>query len=316
MKAFLLTIVSACVFSTAFSQRYEQHVIDKIKRTTATYLTTDAEDLQMDIYQPVGDPEKARPVLIYVHGGGFSGGKRDEPMIIDFCEDMTRRGLVVVSMSYTLTMQGQSFGCDQPAENKLATFKQAGIEVGEAVAYLLKHKESLRIDPQNIILSGSSAGAEAVLHAAYWSDTHTALPDNFSYAGVISMAGAIFDINLINPDSAIPTQLFHGTCDNLVPYSTAAHHYCKEGDEGYMILYGGKTIADRLGSINRGYYLVTSCNGGHEWASFPMKEYKSEIADFILQDVINGKKRQIHEITVSENECRLTSAEKFDICSQ
>jgi predicted esterase len=63
-----------------------------------------------------------------------------------------------------------------------------------------------------------------VLHAAFWPETQQALPADFKYGGLISMAGAIFDLALINEQSAMPIQLFHGSCDNLVPYGSAPHH--------------------------------------------------------------------------------------------
>ena len=47
-----------------------------------------------------------------------------------------------------------------------------------------------------MVLAGSSAGAEAILHTAYWPATRAAdgqalLPPDFRYAGVISMAGGL-----------------------------------------------------------------------------------------------------------------------------
>jgi hypothetical protein len=108
-----------------------------------------------------------------------------------------------------------------------------------------------------IILAGSSAGAEAVLHAAYWTANdlidlpeQPALPEDFKYGGVISMAGALVDTNLITKENAIPTLLFHGTCDNLVPFGTAPHHYCDESDKGYLMLHGANSIAKRLHHLN------------------------------------------------------------------
>ncbi|MTI19826.1 alpha/beta hydrolase [Fulvivirga sp. RKSG066] len=312
MKAFYLSCICLLSFvNEGCSQRYKDLVFDQVDVSTVTYLSESDTDLQMDIYQPYDDDISQRAVLVYVHGGGFAGGKRDEPKIITFCEDMARRGLVVVSMSYTLTMRGQSFGCNQLAGNKLATFKQVGQEIGAAVAYLHEHRSELRLDMGNIVLSGSSAGAEAVLHAAYWPETKKALPTDFTYGGVISMAGAIFDLQLINKRSAIPTQLFHGTCDNLVPYGSAPHHYCDEGNPGYLMLHGGISIANRLKELEKGYFLVTGCNGGHEWNDLPMFDYKAEIADFIYSDVINHRTSQIHEVVELNKSCAIVDEPEF-----
>ena len=306
MRISLLFLFSILLISKVSSQRYKDQIFDEVSKQTVTYL--DEKNLQMDIYQPVGDVQKDRPVILFVHGGGFAGGARNEPEIMDFCKNMARRGIVAVSMTYTLVMKGKSFSCDQPSENKLATFKQVGIEINEAANYLIQNKESNGISDDLITLAGSSAGAEAVLHAAFWEETQANLPEGFSYAGLISMAGAIYDLDFITRENAIPMQLFHGTCDDLVPYGTAPHHYCQEKEVGYLILHGPGAIVEKLKSLNKGYYLITGCNDNHSWAGRPFKKYRSEIADFVWQDVLLGKFRQIHQIIPSNGECQLVEA--------
>jgi hypothetical protein len=138
---------------------------------------------------------------------------------------------------------------------------------------------------------GTSAGAEAVLNLAYVYHNKT-LPKNYKFAGVISMAGAIVSIENITKKTAIPTQLFHGTDDKLVPYHIAPHHYCNKTDVGYLTLYGSKAIADKLKSIDKSYYFYSIKNGDHSWSGRPMHECTQEILDFLYYDVLKNKKRQ------------------------
>ncbi|MEM7106972.1 MAG: alpha/beta hydrolase [Bacteroidota bacterium] len=310
MKLLLLALaLNTVIIFTVQGQRYQDQIFNEVARMTVTYL--EDKQLQMDIYQPVGDAQTDRPVLLFVHGGGFAGGARDEPEIMDFCKNMARRGIVAASMSYTLVMKGKSFSCDQAAANKLATFQSVSDEIVEATQYLMKHKDDLKIDTDLVVLAGSSAGAEAVLHVAYQNEARARLPEGFTYAGVISMAGAIHNIDLINAETAIPTQLFHGTCDDLVPYGTAPHHYCDENQAGYLVLHGPKTISQKLRELNRGFYVLTGCNDNHVWAGRPFKKYRAEIADFVKQDVLEGKFRQIHEILPTDKMCSLVEAPKI-----
>lgn len=306
MKKLILIAVIVLSLTGAFAQRYSTQVFDEVSVQTVTYLVDDS--LQMDIYQPSQDTLKNRPVILFVHGGGFAGGARNEPEIMEFCRNMARRGIVTVSISYTLVMKGKSFSCDRPAEEKLWTFKHVALEISEATNYLLSNRESLRFNPTQIVLAGSSAGAEAIFHAAFWDETKVNLPADFEYAGLISMAGAIYDLDLINEDSAIPIQLFHGTCDDLVPYGTAPHHYCNESEVGYLILNGSGAVVEKLESLNKGYYLITGCNDNHVWAGRPFKRYRAEIADFMLHDVLLEKTRQIHQIIPGETICPLVEA--------
>ncbi|WP_421895741.1 alpha/beta hydrolase [Marinoscillum sp.] len=272
------------------------------------------DTLAMDVFTPKGAAE-ARPLLIYVHGGGFSGGKRDEAGHLAFCERYTSKGWVTATMSYHLTMKGKSFSCDQPVQNKINTIFEAARNIHQAVAYLIDRQTEFGIDPSRIVIVGSSAGAEAVVHAAYWKETMTGiLPSNFEYAGVISMAGALLDARWITKETAIPTAFFHGTCDNLVPYGNAPHHYCDANETGFMMLAGSYTLAERLRSLDQQYYLVTDCGGGHEWASKPIQdEYIGMIDDFLESDVLNERHRQTH-IIYQEGKRSCDSALSF--CSQ
>jgi len=68
------------------------------------------EDLKMDIYEPVGDTESNRPVVIMLHTGSFlpkiangqpTGDKTDNA-IVEACERFAKKGYVAVAMNYRL----------------------------------------------------------------------------------------------------------------------------------------------------------------------------------------------------------------------
>ena len=315
----ILAITVFTISCPVLGQRYLDEVFEKTSKKTVMYLDKGHEKLSMDIFTPANDTSKNRPVMLYVHGGGFSGGKRDLPNHVKFCEMLARKGYVAITMSYSLVMKGKSFSCDQLAEVKVRTFRSVAQDIAYATHYLIENKNELGINDSKIVLAGSSAGAEAVLHAAYWKsswqqDNKIILDNSFQYGGVVSMAGAMVDIKMINTASAIPTQLFHGTCDNLVPYATASHHYCDYDKPGYLILYGAKSIANRLDELQKSYYLVTGCNGGHEWNDLPIREYTELITDFFYTDVLAGEFRQIHLVKSSTRNCSNKSAELPSEC--
>lgn len=320
-SVFIFIAIFIIVSNFVHAQRYQNEVFENTNRKTVIYLDKGDEKLAMDIIVPAADTAKSRPVVLYVHGGGFSGGKRDHPNHIKFCETLARMGYVTITMSYSLVMKGKSFSCDQLAEVKIKTFRSVAQDIAHATNYLLKNKTELGINEAQIVLAGSSAGAEAVLHAAYWkaswqNDGKIILKDDFQFGGVISMAGAIIDANLISAESAVPTQLFHGTCDNLVPYAMASHHYCDYEQKGYLLLYGANSIANRLGQLQKGYFLVTGCNGGHEWNDLPIREYIQLITDFLYTDVIAGEFRQLHIVKRNGRNCTNESATLPSECGQ
>jgi acetyl esterase/lipase len=294
MKILFPVILVIFLSFSAFSQvRYLETITDEISVKTHTYTTKDGENLELDIYMPEYDAETERPTIIYVHGGGFESGKRDSKEIKEFCTSLAEYGYVVASISYRLTRKGKegAFGCDCPAIEKLNTFNAAVEDLQDATFYLIQNHEEFAIDPQKIILAGSSAGAETALIAAYQPPNCYDLPSGpVSYAGVISMAGAIPDTLLIYDESAAPTLLFHGTDDNLVPYATAPHHYCDEKKPGYLILHGSYTIAEKLNRLGVPHWLHTTCGAGHEMHNKPMALYFDEIIDFSYHFIIQGEK--------------------------
>jgi len=298
-KLFFILVCTGFAEEIRAQTIYLDSLYTTVEKTTYTYFTKPDEELKLDVFDPVDNRSDNRPVILYVHGGGFAGGERDHPDHEAFLRHMAHKGYVTATMSYTLQRKGKSFGCEVNAGDKIQTFLTTAQDISRAAAFLIRNKDEFSINPSKIVIAGSSAGAEAVLHAAYWNETKsdsagTILPGDFSYGGVISMAGATSNINHITGENAIPTQLFHGTCDRLVPYGTASHHYCPAEAPGFLMLFGAYPIMKRLHDLNKGYYLVTGCNGRHEWNSTPLSEYRDEITDFVYYDVLSNKQRQIH----------------------
>lgn len=271
----------------------------KVEATTHEFTTINDEKLGFDFYR---SPEAKGnlPLLIYVHGGGFSSGQRDSKGIAYFAKRLAQRGYAVVSVSYRLTMKELGFGCELTAAQKKQAFDDASHDVMKAVEHLLKNNaSSFNFNEQKVVLIGSSAGAEAVLNLAYIYDYGESL-QGFRFAGVVSMAGALTDLEAISPASAIPTQLFHGTGDALIPYQTGPHHYCNHQDSGFLMLYGSAAIAQRLKGLGASYYLYTINGGSHSWASIPMNNCMTEIVDFLYNDIVKGKGMRQTERTISE----------------
>lgn len=299
-KIAVISLMMIIISLNAFTQeRYSSVLFDEINTETVTYATKDGEALKMDIYIPQNDPDFERATLIYLHGGGFSTGTRDSEKIVEFCNRLAGYGYVVVSMSYRLSRKNKEtgFGCDCPAEDKLNTFIGAIQDIQDASYFLVENREQFGINPQKLILAGSSAGAEAALNAAYQPPMCYGLDSGpVSYAGVISMAGAIPDTVVIYEDSAIPSLFFHGTDDNLVPYATAPHRYCQKGQPGYLILSGPFTIVQKLDKLHTPYWLHTTCGGAHEISDLPMTEYFDVITEFCQRFVINSEKESVKTI--------------------
>lgn len=134
-----------------------------------------ADRQRLDVFQEVtgtsGD-NNARPVLIFVHGGGFSGGHKHTPGS-PFYDNIplwaARHGFVGVNMTYPLAPQ--------------AIWPSASENVAHVVRWVRDNIAGYGGDPARIVLFGHSAGAT---HAA----TYAAFP-NIHGAGGPGLAGLI-----------------------------------------------------------------------------------------------------------------------------
>ncbi|MAU26792.1 MAG: lipase [Muricauda sp.] len=283
----LAALVACSTFYGYAQERYLDSVFSEIKLNTFVFSDT----LALDVYTPVKDTVTNRPLVVLVHGGGFAIGKKDNPLEKKFCTTLAKKGYLVASISYRLTRKGKSFGCDCPAADKVRTFRTASEDVLYATRYLVRNSNQLGFDTDKIVLIGSSAGAEAVLNTVFMHNHHefNMLPyDKLKFSGVVSFAGAVLDKDYITEHTAVPTLLFHGKKDILVPYATAAHHYCDEDTPGYLMLAGSGSIAQRLSKLNTPYVLYFDPEGNHDWANTAYA-YTEEVSAFIKTIILNGE---------------------------
>ena len=279
--------------------------------STAFYQTFDyhqglEDTLSMDFY--AHDDTVSRPLLVFVHGGGFYTGTNRNASVIAYCDSLRNWGYAVASVEYTLHLKGQSFHCDQPVYNKVRAVEACVWDVRQATAYLLERAEALKIDSNHVILIGSSAGAEAALHAAYWdwparSGDSAPLDSTFQYAGVVGFAGALEDTALITTSNLIPTALFHGTCDPLVPFASDIHHYCPKRSPGAWMLHGSWSIAQKIEELGGSYYLHAACGEGHRMAGRPMIERIGETILFLQSAVEQGNFMQVTVVEPGPSDC-------------
>lgn len=281
---------------------------------TVTYYANDTLKLELDLFLPKNTAKEKLPLLIHVHGGGFSGGERSNGHHI--ASYAAENGYAAASISYSLYMKGKNFSCDGTLTEKIKAIQIASNQLQQVVVFFLENKEKYNIDSAKIFISGSSAGAETVLHAAFWKPEMMSmypgrLPDGFRYAGIIEGAGAIMDLNLITKDTMMPILGFHGSCDRIVPYGTAAHHYCPAGSSGWLMLFGSHSIYEHTLALGGDMQLLTYCGGGHEYSDELFAKGQQEIIDF-MDNVLKGTVQPAHTTVATGKDCILQDA--YDFC--
>jgi len=282
----ILTVLLAFLFPVVYGQKlYKDSVYNRVKVTTHKYYTVNSEAMPFEFYRATGATGNI-PLIVYVHGGGFSSGTQNSAGITYFAKRLASRGYAVASLSYRLTLKGKDTVCGITAAEKKEAIENASLDILSGVKHILAYDSTFSIDEKKVILVGSSAGGETVLNIVYGGYDYGKLLPDFRFAGVISMSGALTSLDHLTKSSAIPTQLFHGTNDEVVPFNTAPHYLCDQRRDDYLMFYGSETIAKKLKEFGTSYYLFLITGGTHSWAGIPTRNCFAEIADFLYNDVL------------------------------
>lgn len=300
MMKLALTMILAFVFPVVYGQKlYKDSIYSKVKVTTHKYLTVNSEPMEFEFHRATSAKGKL-PLIIYVHGGGFSAGTHDNKGIQYFAKRLACRGYAVASLSYRLTLKDKNAECGVTAAQKKEAIESASFDILSGVKHILKYDSVFSIDEKKIILVGSSAGGETVLNIVYGYDYSKILGD-FKFTGVISMSGALTSLDNLTKSTAIATQLFHGTNDEVVPFNTAPQYPCEKRKDDYLTMYGSESIAKKLKEFGKPYYLFWISGGTHNWAGKPTVSCFGEMIDFLYNDVLFPTYARKTERTVQEN---------------
>src|SRR5476651_177215 len=107
-----------------------------------------------DLYQPKGDESTtARPLIIWMHGGGFKYGSKTSKGVKVWSKSFAQRGYVCASINYRLGSINTLLHFDDMIKAAFYATQDAKM----AVAYFRKNAAKYQIDPNKIILGGNSA---------------------------------------------------------------------------------------------------------------------------------------------------------------
>ena len=257
--------------------------------------------------------QELKPAIIFMFGGAFYTGKRDEERFISCFEYYARSGYEVFSIDYRLGLKDVALEGVKPISKLLDTIQYtidiAVEDLYDATSYIVDMSETWGVDPSMIVSFGSSAGAVSVLQAEYYRvNGHklaSKLPNKFKYKGVIGMAGAIFSTSgkLKWRSDVAPILMFQGSADRNIPYDSK--QVFKYG------LFGSKAITKSLKKIDSPYYFVTFEGAGHEIALTPMNENREDIDAFL--DKLVKKSLPLEITTSSVNTTKPKVKDRFSI---
>lgn len=251
IKIWLLTAGLFCMTTKAKAQpvRYKDSVFPSIK--TVIDLSYDSAGQsaknkahRFDLYQPAGDDAVNRPLIIWMHGGGFKFGSKDDKSNQIWGKFFSQRGYVVAVINYTLSKRLPFLHFD---ELKRSCYYGV-LDAKQAIEFFKQHSKEYHIDPDKIILGGNSAGGMIALQAVFSTkrelakfagiaDEHSNDSEQLKIAGVINFWGAIFNLDWLK-NTEVPIVNVYGSTDSIV----APTH--KEPP-----LYGGADIHEKATAL-------------------------------------------------------------------
>lgn len=144
---------------------------------------------RLDVYLPVGRREETRsPALVWIHGGGWMGGTKNEQRAKNVCSTLARAGYVAVSIDYRLGH---------------GAWPTNLFDAKNAVRFLRVRAAEYGVDPERIAVAGGSAGGHLALMVGL-TGASADLEPTAPYPGVSSAVRCI--LNFYGPTNILTRQ--------------------------------------------------------------------------------------------------------------
>ncbi len=302
-KKINILIITLIVLSFGYEPiRYKDKIFTEVEKSADVKYGSNKDyqnnqkDLHIDIYQPKNDTVKSRPCLVFVHGGSFMTGNKEEPNLVHLCNEFAKRGYVTSSIQYRL---GTGWSYQGFSEAILRAVQDAKA----AVRFLRKNKTTYGIDESKFVVGGTSAGGVTALHYAYMDSKEIpSVVDTNALGGIegssgtpgvssaiaciINCWGALGDTAFMMDGETIPVVSFHGTEDNVVPYDVGFAFGMP-----FLPLHGSAAIERVCKRQNITSYLQSYVGLGHGFSG-PDSPYMdttlSVMVDFLFDNLIGN----------------------------
>lgn len=248
----------------------ELRLIQNIRYGAIPEIAADStSDRILDLYLPATTNKKPLPILVFIHGGGFTGGDKS---VTELCSNLAKQGFAVASINYTLVLKykkdkaasgSANMAKGLPKNGKFYPLLNEAIETASAdavmaLSWLKTNAKNYNLDINRVAISGGSAGSMTALYTAYVSKQKVV-----QIKAVVDLWGGLENVNNIQKDAA-PLLIYHGDVDALinVEYAKAL-----------------KTRMDEIGSTKSEMHIMEG--KGHAQYGYIAKSKIMEIATFL-----------------------------------
>ena len=142
----------AALAAEAYARPHTMEVPNPVYRLSDIPFLGASRKEKLDLYFPAGAQRVDRPAVVFIHGGGFTGGDKAEYRSASVSADLCRAGYVVVSCNYRLGPMTQA-----------GVWPQNIADCRNAVRWVRAHAKELGVNPDKIAVAGGSAGGYLAL---------------------------------------------------------------------------------------------------------------------------------------------------------
>jgi len=179
---------------------------------------------KLDLYLPAAGTKW--PALVWLHGGGITGGNKDDESTAAIGRTFARAGIAVAAINYRLSPK--------------ATFPAYVEDTAAAFAWVKAHIEEQGGDPAKVFLGGHSAGAylsSLVGMDARYLQRFGLAPNTI--AGLIPISGQMMTHFAVRKERGTPEY-------TIMADEAAPIHYTRKDTPPFLILFGDRDWPARL----------------------------------------------------------------------
>lgn len=132
------------------------HVPPGIRSQSAVSYDPADADAWMDIHRPSSRDGTALPVIVWIHGGGYVAGSRND--VANYARLLAADGYAVVAVDYSLAPEHR--------------YPLPVHQINRALAFLSAHADRLQLDMSRVVIAGDSAGAQLAAQLALIVTSH------------------------------------------------------------------------------------------------------------------------------------------------
>lgn len=260
----LLLAAAVVLLANEWAVARASHRVADVPYVAASAPDFDAKRHRLDIYQPTGKAAAPRPVVLFIHGGNWNSGSKDDILYKAIGRRLAKNGFVGVVMSYRLAPQ--------------VLVPQQAADCARALAWTVAHIKEYGGDPAHLVLMGHSAGGGLAALLATGSDSLLA---NYGLPASAAHAVLLDDPAGLDMLDYLTKMQYPNDAQYLVPFSkdpavwrqASALYHLRAGAPPMSIYIGGETYPSIKSSSEKFRQRLTQLGAAPKYTILPGKKH-------------------------------------------